>query len=290
MSTLNYDKPREHLPPPPWTNVIPEKEYHQASLAGHFLSSGMLKEFRRCPAHYRALVLGTARKRESDAFRLGRAVHKLLLEGERAFRAAFTVGGPINERTGRSFGPGTKAFDEWLAKNGLDKRSTLTRAEESATRRIVASARGHREVTKLFEEGWPELSARAEMEGVPCQIRLDWLRPDLIAVDVKTVEDISRFEGDARRFGYLHQFAFYFDGVRSVAGDEPEMTAVILEKKPPHRAGVWRFSRETLEPYVMQNRRSLAAVRRCRETGRWPTGYETPRNFPPAGIPPVWLN
>lgn len=290
MSTLNCDKNAAQLTPPSWTLRIGEADYHAAAANGKYMSSGMLKEFRLCPAHYRDLVQGQAERRESEAFRIGRAVHKLILEGEDSFRASYAVGGPVNERTGRSFGAGTKAFEEWLAENGLDRRDALTSVEADAVRRMQTAAKAHPEISRLFSSGWPELSARTEIEGVPCQIRLDWLRPDGMAVDVKTVEDIGRFEGDARRFGYLYQFAFYHDGAKSAGAGDLEMVAVVLEKKAPFRAGVWKFPLETLEPYIIQNRRSLAAFRRCRESGGWPTGYESPRNFPPAGIPPVWLN
>lgn len=290
MSTLNFDKNNKITDPPGWTLRVPETEYHAAALRGEYMSSTMLKEFRLCPAHYRDLVRGETERGDSDAFRMGRALHKLLLEGDAAFRLAFHIGGPVNERTGRSFGPGTKAFEEWMDDNGLERRGVLTPGEAEAVRHMYNAARAHPAISRLFSEGWAECSARAEMEGVPCQIRLDWLRSDAVAVDVKTVDDITRFESDARRFGYLYQFAFYREGTKAAGGPELEMTAVVLEKKPPYRAGVWKFSGETLEPYAVQNCRALVQFRRCRESGHWPTGYEKPRHFSPAGIPSFWLN
>lgn len=290
MSTLNCSKKNFGAPPPPWTRRIPEAEYHAASLCGEVMSSGMLKEFRLCPAHYRALVDGLVEKRESDAFRVGRATHKLILEGEAAYRTAFAVGGPVNERTGRSFGPGTKAFEEWLRDNGLDRRNVLTPPEADDVRRMRDAARSHPEISRLLSVGWPEISARADVAGVACQMRLDWLRDDNVAVDLKTIEDIGRFEADARRLGYLHQLAFYREVAKAAGGGELAMVVVVLEKKAPHRAGVWKFTDEILEPYAAQNRQALADYRRCLETGHWPTGYEKPREFPLSGIPPFWLN
>lgn len=290
MSTLNCDKKRIDTAPPRWALSISEKEYHAAALRGEIMSSGMLKEFRICPAHYCALVEGRTERAESDAFRFGRAVHKLILEGDAAYRAAFAVGGPINERTGKAFGAGSKAFDEWLRENGLERRDVLTESEAADAARMCDAVRGHSEAASLLAEGWAEMTARSEMAGVDCQMRLDWLRYDGTAIDLKTIEDIGRFETDARRFGYLHQFAFYRDVARAAGGCELAMAAVVLEKKPPFRVGVWHFSADVLEPYAVQNRQTLAAYRRCRENDRWPTGYESPRAFPLAGIPPVWLN
>ena len=250
----------------------------------------MLKEFRRCPAHYRSLTMGLAKRPDSDALRFGRAVHKMLLEGEAAFRAAFTIGGPINEKTGRSFGSGTKAFANWLSDNGMNRAVVITPSELEDIYRMREAARSHREIARLFSEGWAERSARASLEGVDCQIRLDWLRGDGIAVDLKTVDDITHFEADARRFGYLHQFAFYCDIARAAGGVPIEIIAIVLEKREPFRAGVWNFPPDVLAPYSAQNREAIKTLRRCRETNRWPTGYEKPRRFPLSGIPPVWLN
>lgn len=103
MSTLNYYKNSFSLPDPDWTVRISEAAYHRDALHGAAVTSGMLKEFRLCPAHYRALTTGREQRRDSDAYRIGRAVHKLVLEGEDAYRTAFAVGGPVNEKTGRAF-------------------------------------------------------------------------------------------------------------------------------------------------------------------------------------------
>lgn len=273
-----------------WSVHIPEAEYHAAARRGEVVSSTMLREFRQCPAHYRDIVAGRADMPDSDAFRFGRAAHKLILEGDAAFLAAFSVGGPLNRRTGRSYGSGTKAFDEWLGENGLDRRRVVTDSEKSRLARMRDAARAHPEIARLFGCGWPERSVRSEMAGVACQARLDWLRPDGMAADLKTVEDIDSFEQDARRFGYLHQFAFYRETCRAAGAGDIDMVAVVVEKKPPHRAGVWHFAADTLEPYAAQNRQALESLARCRRDNRWPTGYEKTREFPLAGIPPLWLN
>lgn len=290
MSTLNPDKIAPIAPPPAWTCFIPEKMYHGESRSGRVMSSSLLREFRVCPAQYRATISGLAERADTDAFRLGRAAHKLVLEGEAVFRCAFAVGGPVNEKTGRSYGAGTRAFDQWLDECGLDRKSVVTPVEYEGMLRMRDAVWSHSEIGRLLADGWPERSARAALEDVPCQIRLDWLRPDGVAVDLKTVEDITRFEQDARRFGYLHQFAFYREAALAAGGGELEMIAAVVEKRPPYRAGVWRFPADTLAPYAEQNRKALRAFLRCRAENRWPTGYEKPRNYPLAGIPPVWLN
>lgn len=290
MSTLNSSKCEPARNAPAWTEAVSEEAYRAAALSGAVLTSGMLKEFRLCPARYRDLITGKDAQKSGDSFRIGRAVHKLVLEGEAAFRGAFVVGGPTNEKTGRSFGAESRAFEQWLDDCGLDRERALTLSEAADIGRMVESLRRHREASRLLTDGWPERSARASLGGVACQIRLDWIRPDGVAVDLKTTSDLARFEADARRFGYLHQFAFYRDVAEEAGAGDLEMFAVVLEKKSPFRVGVWRFARAALASYSAQNRAAVASLARCRETNVWPTGYERARSFPPAGVPPAWLN
>ena len=61
----------------------------------------------------------------------------------------------------------------------------------------------------LLEYGEPEGVVRADYCGMPCQIRMDWFEPHHGIVDLKTCDDLTWFEADARRYGYAHQLAFY---------------------------------------------------------------------------------
>lgn len=290
MSTLKFDRNNFFSTPPKWTSDTASRVYHADAKAGKRVSSSMLKEFRHSPAHYAAIVNGNGQRTHSPAFRLGNALHKLVLEGEGAYRNSFVVGGPFNERTGRVFAHGTQAFKMWLDEYGLDSERVVTPAEEADLRRMAAGLARHAEAARLLAEGWPERTVLAEVEGVSCQARPDWLRADGVCVEVKTAADLGRFEENARRFDYLHQLAFYRDVIRAAGGGEVAMAAVVLEKRAPFRVGVWRFDASVLEPYSAQNRSALKALVRCRREGRWPTGYEGTRAFPPAGLPPLWLN
>ncbi|MCD8351344.1 MAG: PD-(D/E)XK nuclease-like domain-containing protein [Planctomycetaceae bacterium] len=249
----------------------------------------MLKEFRACPAHYHAIVTGCVQTTTGRAYRFGQAAHKLVLEGESALRKSFAIGGPINGRTGRSYAHESRAFRDWASDCGINAETILTPMEWDTLQRMNDAINRHREAAGLLSDGWAELCACASLTDIPCQARFDWLRHDGTVVDLKTTADITRFESDARRFGYLHQFAFYRQ-VAEAAGTAVEMVAVVVEKRPPHRVGVWRFPKAALAPYVALNQTALRSLKRCRDTRTWPTGYESARAFPPAGVPPVWLN
>lgn len=290
MSTLNFNKNHGKSILPQWTRNIPEGEYHRQAQQGIVVTSTMLKQFRACPTLYHAIVHGTEKVEQKAAFRFGRAVHKIILEGEDACQAEFIVGGPLNEKTGRSFSHGSRAFARWLEDYGLSPEKILTPAEARDIRSMRDSVRRHRAAASLLADGWPERCAEAEIAGLLCRARFDWLRRDGMIVDLKTTADIGRFEADARRFGYLNQFAFYRDVALAAGAGDVAVAAVVLEKRSPYRVGVWEFSPDVLAPYAAQNLTALKALARCREQNRWPTGYEGARSFPPAGLPPLWLN
>lgn len=292
MSTLNINKNQQNHLCPDWATFVPEDVYHRKALAGQAISSTMLREFRKSPAQYFARITGRIFEKNCTAFRVGRAVHKLLLEGDHAYRAAFSVGGPNNDRTGRPFGADTKAFREWVAGAGLDPARVVTPSEALAVERMRRAVHRHKDAASLLARGWPERTAEAELCGLPCQARMDWLTPDGTLVDVKTTRCMDEFENDARRHGYLHQFAFYADVAVAAGAGRLSVAAVVVEKFEPHRVGVWTFPESVLAPYAAQNAETLARLKRCRETGIWPSGFEEKRAFPAPAlqIPAAWLN
>lgn len=290
MSTLNFNKNQSKPLPPQWTRRIPEGEYHRQAQRGIVVTSTMLKQFRACPTLYRAIIGGAETPERKSAFRFGRAVHKLVLEGEDAYRAEFVVGGPLNEKTGRSFSHGSRAFAHWVEECGAAPERVITPAEAHDIGCMRDAVRNHRAATEALSDGWPERCAEAGVAGLSCRARFDWLRSDGLVVDLKTTVDLGRFEADAKRFGYLNQFAFYRDVALAAGAGRVDLVAVVLEKRPPFRVGVWDFPDDILAPYAAQNFAALKSLARCREENRWPTGYEGARSFPPAGLPPLWLN
>jgi hypothetical protein len=96
-------------------------------------------------------------------------------------------------------------------------------------------------------------------------------------VDLKTCEDLDRFERDARRFDYPHQVAFYREVLAEGAGVRLPVSIVAVEKQEPHRCGVWHVSEGLLERCTRENDAAIERLKRCEREDRWPTGFETPR-------------
>ena len=182
----------------------PADVYHAKSK--EYLSSHQLNDFRKCPLLYHRKKQGQIADEDRPAYLVGRAAHTLILEGLDRFEAEYVVGGPLNPKTGEPYGTGTKAWTEWAESQ---RRSVLTETQFETVARMNKAVRTHAVAMGLLADGEPEGVVRADYCGMPCQIRMDWFDPHQGIVDLKTCDDLTWFEADARRFGYVHQLAFY---------------------------------------------------------------------------------
>ena len=241
-----------------------------------FLTSHQLADFRRCPLLYYRKKLGLMKEEDRPSYLIGRAAHSLTLEGRDRFEAEFAVGGPVNPKTGEIFGSGTKAWAEWAADQG---RPVLTVAQFDLVENMTESVRAHGMATDLLSCGTPEAVVRCVYHDMPCQIRMDWFDPHRSIVDLKTCDDLTWFEADARRYGYVHQAAFYRAIIMQVIGIPMPVHFIAVEKKEPYRCGVWLVPPESLAQSQKENDAAIERLKRCQLTNVWPSGYEEPRLF-----------
>jgi hypothetical protein len=251
--------------------------YH--AKASEYLSSHQLGNFRKCPLLYHRKRIGLIQDEERPAYLVGRAAHTLILEGRARFEAEYAVGGPVNPRTGEPFGTSTKAFAEWAAVQG---KPVLTAEQVALVEAMNAGVREHELAVVLLTQGVAEGVCRAEYCGVPCQIRIDYFSPASGGgiVDLKTCDDLTYFEADARRYGYAYQMAFYRAVLAAACrGELFPVHIIAIEKKPPFRCGVWRFHDDALASAQRENEAAIARLRECHAKGEWPSGYEEARVF-----------
>ena len=268
----------------PFFADIPAAEYHQDARDGKYLSSHLLGDFRRCPLLYRQKMTGEIPPQDSAAYLTGRAVHALVCEGRAAFESEFVVSdGPVNPKTGETFGRATKAYREWAAAQRLTPVST---EDFGFMAKLQAAVYVHPVAGRLLQDGWAEGTVRGECRGEPVQIRVDYFNPNWedamtgekgAVVDLKTCDTLDFFESDARRYGYVHQLAFYREVLRAASGETFPVYIVAVEKRAPHRVGVWKIAAAALDAAKDANDRAIDALRECRRTGEWPTGYEDVR-------------
>ena len=250
-------------------------ELYRARAADH-LTSHQLADFRRCPLLYHRKKLGLVPDEDRPAYRLGRAAHTLILEGRDRFERLYAVGGPVNPKTGQPYGPRTKAYAEWAASVG---KEVLTDEEAALIAQLNAGVGANTRASDLLAEGVPEGVVRTDYSALPCQARPDWVSPEAGIVDLKTCDDLTWLEADARRYGYAHQLAFYRAVLARVCDEVLPVYMVAVEKKEPHRCGVWRVGEDVLAQSQKETEEAIARLRKCQEADTWPTGYEDLRTF-----------
>ena len=132
----------------------------------------------------------------------------------------------------------------------------------------------HTAVSALLDEGVSKATVRAEYCGVPCQTHMDWFSEKHGLVELKTCDSLRWFDGDAKRFGYAFQMAFYRAVLREATGETVAVHLIVVEKNEPFSTGVWELSDDVLDQAEKVNEAALARYRKCLQTGEWPTGYE----------------
>jgi hypothetical protein len=257
----------------------PEEEYHARSKSGEMLSSHMLARFCEMPYKYHATITGEYQEPGKPEYAFGTAAHKMILEGLSAFNETYIVSdGPFNERTGKVYGKDTKAYQDWLS---AQTGEVITIQDFDEITKMAASINKHPEITEkvLLPGGIAEGVVRAEIEGVPCQIRMDYFHPETGIVDLKTCRDIRFFEYDMRSFGYAFQMAFYRAVLRAASGTEYPVHMIAVDKTDFHVSGYWSIPAAELDVAERINAAAIRRLKECRETGKWPTGYERKQIF-----------
>ncbi len=255
----------------------PAEEYH--AKADRFLSSHQLLDFMACPWLYRKKQLGLITDDDTPALLVGRAAHVRILEGRDAYEEQFALGGPINPRTQKPFGPATKAFAEWAEVQG---KPVLSHDSVELIEQMASGVAMNDEAVDLLLYGRSEGVIRTTYCQTPCQVRLDWVHPHRGIVDFKTTADLTWFENDAKRRRYHNQVAFYQAVLAQVIDELVPVYLVAVEKSEPFRCGVWRISDDTLAIARQENEAAIRRLRRAWEIDAFPTGYEEVRilDFP----------
>lgn len=256
----------------------PEDQYHARSKSGEMMSSHLLALFRRSPYKYWATIQGMTEEEDKPEYALGRAAHKLILEGAEAFNEAYMVTeGPTNPKTGQPYGKTSKAYIDWA--QGLDKE-VVTPEDFADISKMADHCRRHPVIEALISGGGePECVVRAEYCGVPCQIRMDWFSPEHGIIDLKTCRDIEFFDGDLRNYGYGFQMAFYRAVLREATGQTFPVNVIAVDKTEFNIAGVWLMPEAELDVCEKMNAAALRRFLDCKERDDWPTGYEKIRIF-----------
>lgn len=254
--------------------IEPAEFYHGQSRAN--MSSHQLMDFMKTPKLWKKKDMGIVAEPKNDAYMIGEAAHKRILEGRQAYEGEYVWETPINLTTNQPYGPNTKKVSDWKK---TQNRKVLTRVQAAEIAEMAAGVRANKDAMELLSSGQPEGVIRGMYEGLNCQIRMDWFNPTNGFVDLKSCRNLSRFEWDAKDFRYDIQMAFYREVLHAVTGIYVPVFIIAVEKIEPYRCGVWQVSPETLTAARKKIEVAIAHFKECKKADNWPTHYEELRTL-----------
>jgi hypothetical protein len=206
----------------------------------------------------------------TDAMKLGSATHTAVFEPDRLPLEYAIWTGDTRK------GPKWDAFLE-----AAEGRTDLTEAAYHKALAIRDAVRANPLAAAYLERGEAEktITWTDEATGLRCKSRLDFLSHSLpTVVDLKTTNDISEraFKALCERMGYFRQLAMY--GAGAVACDllvRPSAVIIAVENKAPYEVAVYRIEPDSLAGAAEEVAELLTVLKRCRETGVWPSRYTT---------------
>lgn len=221
--------------------------------------------------HYKHCL--TQETEETDAMRLGRAVHAAVFEPD-TFTEGFVV-----------WDGGRRAGGAWEEFRAANLTRTIIRAEDVQTvTGITEAVRSHAVAAALLSCGQAEVSVawRDDATGIDCKGRMDWLS-DAALVDLKTTRsiDIRAFGSHAASMLYHCQLAFYQMGLHA-HGLERATKIIAVESAPPHDVAVYDLDEDVLWAGEVKVREALRLVAECRKRRQWPGRYPGELSF---GLP-----
>lgn len=248
---------------------ISNADYH----AGPGISSTSLKYANKAMRLYQAHITGEVKFKETEAMRLGTAVHALTLE-------AMSFGDEII--VSKKFGRTDKAKEEKSEFYAANPGKTIITADDyDKCRYMRDSLLELEDVEYIFSTGAPEQSGYyldrdqyGNRTNMLCKYRPDW-RNDECIFDIKSTNDITKeaFEGTINNFGYHISAAHYLEGDRITMGtNHRQFVFGCVEPEPPYLATTYVLKEESLELGEWLRRRALTGIKHGRDTEQWP-GY-----------------
>lgn len=260
---------------------LTDTAYH----ADHAISSSALVHALRSPAHFWANYVGNPNRipqNETKTLKLGRAIHKFLLE-QGSFIDAYRIAPQVDRRTKA----GKEAWaiaEESAASDGAtlithDDAALITTMSDALSDFFITDDFGRSITIKdIFAKGAAEESFfwQDPDTGLMLRCRTDW-RLGGFVFDYKTCADARpfAFRNDVTKYRYYMRAAMYLDGIEAVTGHRPKgFYFIAQEKAAPYCPAAYQIHEDDLLLGQRQYKRALAEIKACMESGRW-TGYSS---------------
>ena len=246
---------------------IPFSEYKAIKA----VSNSYLGRLDKCPA------AGAIEIEDTPSMLIGRAVHKLVLEGLDAFTEEFvSLPKDLDRRTKE----GKAAYAELT--EGNPGKNIISFADWQKACAVYKAVKEHPWASKLLAENVSEQTVIWEDKGTGllCKSRPDSV-PDegkMALIDLKTTADASElaFTRSVIKYGYTRQAAMYLDGYNAATGSKADaFIFVAVETEPPYRTEVYLLDDDFISWGREEYKRLLAIEKKCRTEKSYPH-YATP--------------
>lgn len=215
---------------------------------------------------------------ESDAMRLGSAVHAFMLYSSGLFSELYAL-----KPDGMSFA--TKDGKAWRAEHG--GRIILTHDEWTTVEGISTALMSKSLVSEsLLNRDGSEVTLQWKdaMTDEACKGRPDWINGACI-YDLKVSRHALGTALNFRAFteGWMHQLAHYRAGAQACGLPITGGRLVVVTPTAPHFVYTLEVKSDSLDLLQMENQSTLAMLGQCRERNEWP---DTPNEWTPIEPPP----
>lgn len=241
----------------------PNAAYHATAA----LSKSRLWNFRRSPAYFRAQE-DASKEERSEAFTLGSAFHKLVLEPD-GFTSEFTVAPNVDRRTKDGKAAYAAFLDEAAGKDVLTPDAMRLATE-------MAEAVKANQMARFLTQGAVEESYyfTDDTTGIDCKVRPDCFKiidGKGIIVDLKSCKSAAPddFRRDAISYGYDLQAAMYIEGVKKEHGIPCDFIFIAVEKEPPYLINIMQCDELLIKRGYDMFREYLGIYKDCTATGNW---------------------
>lgn len=251
-----------------WLDPNPSnEEYH----ARPELGSSLIKEVRKSPKHFKAMLDGQVEisNGKQARFDLGTCMHSVVLEQR---TDCFLEGPKVSSKSVKAWKEAKAEADE-IGKILLtpDEYKRVTSAFESFCQHPKAeklvSRCGHIEQSGIFKD---------QNTGLDLKIRPDGLCLDddyVFIFDYKTTSDLSKrsLERTIANLGYHVSAAHYMAGVEAITGRPvKDYFLCFQESKAPYDTVVFLLDPTVITQGDMIRRRALDLIADCRDKDFWP--------------------
>lgn len=270
---------------------MPSEVYH--SIEG--LSNSGLKMLLDCPARYYYKYLsGEYEPKEKPSFKIGKACHCYILEGQEVFEQKYWSNpySDLNKADIVNLLIDNYGYDKTISKflvsdlmgmllnhAGIEPKEIELNKNE--LNQVIGTARAIKEnkhaLAAFSQKGESELSLfwKDEETGVLLKCRPDFLPYDCKLVpDYKTACSVNpeTFYGDFIKFGYHVQAAMYREGIKAVSGiDVESFFFVAQEKEPPYITQVYLPDDSIIDYGKKAARKAINIFLECQAKGFWDT-------------------